>query len=72
MARLTGLKWRESFAIGSLMNARGLIEIIILNIGLDLGILTPRLFTMFVIMAVVTTLAAGPAFLFFTEEKPQR
>jgi Kef-type K+ transport system membrane component KefB len=59
-ARLTGLSWRESSAIGILMNTRGLMELIVLNIGLDLGVISPTLFSMMVVMAVVTTFAASP------------
>lgn len=59
-ARLTGLDWRESSALGVLMNTRGLVELIVLNVGLDLKVLTPRLFALFVIMAVVTTFATSP------------
>ena len=59
-ARLTGVNWIDSFALGALMNTRGLIELIALNIGYDLGILTPRIFTMLVIMALVTTGLTGP------------
>lgn len=59
-ARLTGFDWRESVALGALMNTRGLMELIVLNVGLDMGVLTPRLFTMLVIMAVVTTFATNP------------
>jgi len=53
---------REAMAIGSLMNARGLIELILLNIGLQQGIVTPTLFTILVLMAIVTTLMASPLF----------
>ena len=53
---------REALAIGSLMNARGLMELILLNIGLQQGIITPTLFTMLVLMAIVTTLMASPLF----------
>ncbi len=53
---------REALAIGSLMNARGLIELILLNIALQQGIITPTLFTMLVLMAIVTTLMASPLF----------
>jgi Kef-type K+ transport system membrane component KefB len=53
---------REAMAIGSLMNARGLMELILLNIGLQQGIITPTLFTMLVLMAIVTTLMASPLF----------
>jgi Kef-type K+ transport system membrane component KefB len=59
-ARATGVNWIDSFALGALMNTRGLIELIALNIGYDLGILSPRLFTLLVIMALVTTGLTGP------------
>jgi len=59
-ARLTGMAWVDSFALGALMNTRGLVELIALNIGYDLGILTPRIFAMLVIMALVTTCMTGP------------
>lgn len=59
-ARLTGLAWRDSAALGILMNTRGLVELIVLNIGLDLGVITPRLFAMLVLMAVVTTMMTSP------------
>lgn len=59
-ARLTGLGWRDSFSLGALMNTRGLMELVVLNIGFDLGILSPNIFAMMVIMALVTTLMAGP------------
>jgi Kef-type K+ transport system membrane component KefB len=58
--RLTGLGWHEAAALGTLMNTRGLMELIVLNIGLDLGIISPTLFAMMVVMALVTTLATGP------------
>jgi Kef-type K+ transport system membrane component KefB len=60
-ARLSGLGWRESGAIGALMNTRGLMELIVLNVGLDMGILSPTLFAMLVIMALVTTFSTTPA-----------
>ena len=59
-AKASGLSWRDSGALGILMNTRGLVELIVLNIGLDLGVITPRLFTMLVIMALVTTLMTAP------------
>ena len=59
-ARLSGEPWRESAAIGALMNARGLMELIILNIGLQQGVITPTLFTIMTLMAIVTTLMASP------------
>jgi Kef-type K+ transport system membrane component KefB len=61
-ARVAGEPWRESLTIGILMNARGLMELIILNIGRERGIITPTLFTMMVLMAIVTTLMASPLF----------
>lgn len=59
-ARLNGMPWREAAAVGILMNTRGLVELVILNIGLDLGILSPPLFSMMVVMALVTTLMTTP------------
>ncbi|WP_437666572.1 cation:proton antiporter domain-containing protein [Sorangium sp. So ce1182] len=59
-ARITGLNWREASAIGILMNTRGLMELIVLNLGLDLGIISPKLFTMMVLMALVTTFMTSP------------
>jgi Kef-type K+ transport system membrane component KefB len=59
-ARLTGVNWLDSFALGALMNSRGLIELVALNIGYDLGILSPPMFTMLVTMALVTTCLTGP------------
>jgi Kef-type K+ transport system membrane component KefB len=63
-ARLTGASWIDSFALGALMNTRGLVELIALNIGYDLGILSPRIFAMLVIMALVTTCMTGPLLTF--------
>jgi Kef-type K+ transport system membrane component KefB len=59
-ARITGMPWRESAALGVLMNTRGLMELIVLNVGLDLGVLSPVLFAMLVVMALVTTFATTP------------
>jgi Kef-type K+ transport system membrane component KefB len=59
-ARLTGLSWRESSALGVLMNTRGLMELIVLNIGLDLGVISPLLFSMMVLMALFTTFITTP------------
>jgi Kef-type K+ transport system membrane component KefB len=61
-ARLSGLDNRSALGIGALMNARGLTELIILNIGLQAGIIGPALFSMMVLMAIVTTLMASPLF----------
>jgi K+:H+ antiporter len=60
MARWTGMDWRDSFSLGVLMNTRGLVELIVLSIGYDLGILSARIFTMMVLMALVTTFMTGP------------
>ena len=59
-ARFTGMNWNDSFSLGALMNTRGLVELIALNIGYDLGILPPRIFTMMVLMALGTTFMTGP------------
>ena len=58
--RLSGMSWRESSAIGTLMNTRGLMELVVLNIGLDVGAISHRVFTMMVFMALVTTFMAAP------------
>ena len=68
-ARLAGRPNREALAIGALMNARGLMELIILNIGLQRGLITPTLFTVMVIMTLVTTMAAGPLFEWAGEDR---
>jgi Kef-type K+ transport system membrane component KefB len=59
-ARLTGMRWKDAFALGSLMNTRGLVELIALNIGYDLGILPPTIFAMMVLMSLVTTFLTCP------------
>jgi Kef-type K+ transport system membrane component KefB len=59
-ARATGETWRDAAAIGVLMNTRGLTELVILSVGLELGVITPTIFTIMVIMALVTTLMATP------------
>ncbi len=74
-ARFTGMNWRDSLQLGALMNTRGLMELIALNIGYDLGILSPRIFAMLVIMALVTTAMTGPLLTLFgrirvREEEP--
>jgi Kef-type K+ transport system membrane component KefB len=60
VARMTGLAWRQAAGLGALMNTRGLMELIVLNVGLELGVISPQVFTMFVIMAIVTTMATSP------------
>ncbi len=69
-SRLTGQTWRDSAALGVLMNTRGLMELIVLNVGLDLGIISPRLFAMMVIMALVTTIATTPVLLWIRGREP--
>ncbi len=59
-SRWTGQSWRDAFAIGALMNTRGLMELIVLNLGYDLGILSPPIFAMLVLMALVTTCMTAP------------
>lgn len=60
-AKFVGQSWRDSLTIGALMNTRGLMELVVLNIGYELGVLSPKIFTMMVIMALVTTFMTGPA-----------
>lgn len=60
-AKVVGHDWKNSLSIGALMNTRGLMELVVLNIGYDLGVLTPEVFAMMVIMALVTTFMTGPA-----------
>jgi Kef-type K+ transport system membrane component KefB len=57
---MLGMKWKDSAGLGVLMNTRGLVELVVLSVGLDLGILSPVLFTMMVAMALVTTFMATP------------
>ena len=71
-ARFAGLSWREAGALGVLVNCRGLTELIILNIGLQLKVLTPAIFAMLVIMAVVTTLMTEPALTLYYPREIQR
>jgi Kef-type K+ transport system membrane component KefB len=73
-AKFVGQNWKDSLTIGALMNTRGLMELVVLNIGYDLGVLTSEVFTMMVIMALVTTFMTGPAldlinFVFKTKEE---
>lgn len=59
-ARMNGHSWRDSLATGALMNSRGLMELIVIKVGLDAGLIGPELFTMLLVMALVTTAATGP------------
>jgi Kef-type K+ transport system membrane component KefB len=59
-ARASGANWREAAGLGTLMNARGLMELVILNVGLDIGVISPSLYSMMVVMALVTTFMTTP------------
>lgn len=72
MARWTGMNWRDSFSLGALMNTRGLVELVVLNIGYDLGILSARAFAMLVLMALVTTFMTGPLLALVRDRKTAR
>jgi len=69
-ARLTGMSWREALAIGALMNTRGLMELVILNVGLDIGVISPTLFAMMVLMALVTTAMTSPLLVVLRQHQP--
>jgi nucleotide-binding universal stress UspA family protein len=71
-SRYTGLSWYHSLTLGVLMNAKGLMELIVLNIGYDLGILSPEVFAMLVIMALATTFITGPGLNFINYFHPQK
>ena len=70
-ARWNGESQRDAMALGTLMNSRGLMELILLNMGLEQGIITPTLFTILVFMAIVTTLMTSPLFELITEKGEQ-
>ena len=69
-ARLGGHGWRDSFAVGSLMNARGMVELIVLKIGLDAGVIGREMFTLLLLMAIVTTMMTTPMLLYFSRRRP--
>jgi Kef-type K+ transport system membrane component KefB len=71
-ARWMGLPWSTSAALGTLMNTRGLMELIVLNIGLELGVISPELFAMMVLMAIATTMATTPLLHVLTSARPER
>ncbi len=71
-ARATGLSWSEAGALGILMNTRGLMELVILTIGLDLGVISPALFAMMVLMALVTTFMTSPMLEWFYPRRQMR
>jgi Kef-type K+ transport system membrane component KefB len=68
-ARVKGLGWRDACQLGLMMNTRGLVELVVLNVGLDIGILSPPLFSMMVCMALVTTCMATPLMDLFGRQK---
>ncbi|MFJ9804239.1 cation:proton antiporter domain-containing protein [Streptomyces wuyuanensis] len=70
-ARACGQPWREAMSIGALMNCRGLTELVVLTIGLELGVIGPELFTMLVLVALITTAATAPAVSHFQRAKRQ-
>jgi Kef-type K+ transport system membrane component KefB len=65
-AKAAGFSWRDAFAVGSLMNARALMELIVMKVGLDIGVIGAEIFTMLMIMAIVTTLMTTPLLSLFT------
>jgi Kef-type K+ transport system membrane component KefB len=71
-ARIAGFDVRNSLALGCLLNTRGLVELIVLNVGLDLGILSPALFSMMVVMALVTTVMTTPVLKLVLPEEYRR
>jgi len=64
-ARASGLQWRDALSLGALMNTRGLMELVVLNVGLEIGVLSPTLFAIMVVMALVTTAATSPLLTLF-------
>lgn len=70
-ARLTGSDWRWSAAVGTLMNCRGLTELVVLGIGRQIGVITDQMFTLMVVMAVVTTAATAPILKRLTADDPR-
>jgi Kef-type K+ transport system membrane component KefB len=72
-ARMGGMPWRESLALGALMNTRGLMELVVLNIGLDIKVISPTLFSMMVVMAIATTMMTPPLLhWFYPPERSKR
>jgi Kef-type K+ transport system membrane component KefB len=69
-ARITGQSWKDSLLLGALMNTRGLIELVALNIGYDIGVLSPEIFTILVLVALVTTFMTGPLMAFINYLMP--
>lgn len=63
--KLTGMSWRDALTVGALMNTRGLMELVILNVGLDISVISPALFAIMVPMAIVTTVMTSPLLVWF-------
>ncbi len=70
-ARLAGRDWRTAAALGALMNTRGLMGLIVLDVGLTLGVISPALFAMMVLMALATTMTTAPALKWLAPDQPQ-
>ncbi|MCW5963557.1 MAG: cation:proton antiporter [Bryobacterales bacterium] len=70
-AKAAGLSWRDALGLGVFMNTRGLMELVVLNIGLDLGVLSPAVFSMMVLMALVTTFMTVPLFNLLSRGAPE-
>ena len=68
-ARISGSPWLDATRLGVLMNVRGLMELVVLNVGLDLGLVSPPLYTMMVLMALATTVMAVPLIHVLAEER---
>lgn len=71
-ARASGMSWRESWALGTLMNTRGLMAFVILNVGYDIGVISPALFSMMVLMALATTFMTTPVLEWIYPERLRR
>lgn len=69
-SRISGMTWREAGSLGILMNTRGLMELVILNIGFDIGVISPALFSMMVLMAIVTTFMTSPVLELVYRDQP--
>ncbi len=69
-AKMAGYNWRDSFAVGSLMNARALMELIVIKVGLDAGVIGNDIFTMLMVMAILTTVMTGPLLRLFAGPAP--
>ncbi len=73
-ARISGMSWRDSGSVGVLMNTRGLMELVLLNIGLEIGVISPALFSMLVLMTLTTTFMTSPVleWIYFARVRPKQ